>query len=76
MMYRDIHINILPDESELRIFIEELALMTPQEIADVVEQIVELLRTLPSKPLMQMSVHDPALLWSPWQASPHEDDDY
>lgn len=76
MTYRDIHINILPDESELRISIEQLALMTPQEIADVVQQIVALLRTLPSKPFMQMSVNDPALLFSPWQASPHEEDDY
>jgi hypothetical protein len=50
--------------------------MTPQEIADVVQQIVALLRTLPSKPFMQMSVNDPALLFSPWQANPHEEDDY
>jgi hypothetical protein len=76
MTYQDIRINILPDESELRISIEQLSLMTPQEIADVVEQIVELLRTLPSKPFVQMSVNDPALLFSPWEASPHKEDEY
>jgi hypothetical protein len=58
----EIRLNILREEDELHIFIEHLANMTPHEIADLVEEIAGILRTLPKKPLKHMSVDDPELM--------------
>jgi hypothetical protein len=58
----EIRINILRAESELHIFIEQLANMTPHEVAVLVEDIAGILRTLPGKPLWQMSTDDPELV--------------
>ncbi len=55
----EIRLNILREENELRIFIDHLANMTPHEIADLVEDIAGILRTLPQKPLKCMSAADP-----------------
>jgi hypothetical protein len=57
----EIRINILREESELHIFIDQLANMTPHEVAFIVEDIAGILRTLPSKPFWQMSTDDPEL---------------
>jgi len=58
----EIRINILREESELHIFIEQLNNMTPHEVADLVEDIAGILRTLPGKPFWQMSADDPELV--------------
>lgn len=58
----EIRLNILREESELHIFIEHLANMTPHEIADLVEDIAGILRTLPKKPLKHMSADDPEFM--------------
>ena len=55
----EIRLNILREENELHIFIDHLANMTPHEIADLVEDIAGILRTLPQKPLKNMSAADP-----------------
>ncbi|MGZ3616415.1 MAG: hypothetical protein ACXWPS_23895 [Ktedonobacteraceae bacterium] len=55
----EIRLNILREENELHIFIDHLANMTPHEIADLVEDIAGILRTLPQKPLKHMSAADP-----------------
>ena len=55
----EIRLNILREENELHIFIDHLANMTPHEIADLVEDIAGILRTLPQKPLKHMSAEDP-----------------
>jgi len=55
----EIRLNILREENELHIFINHLANMTPYEIADLVEHIAGILRTLPQKPLKHMSAEDP-----------------
>ena len=55
----EIRLNILREEDELHIFIEHLANMTPHEIADLLEDIAGILRTLPQKPLKHMSAADP-----------------
>lgn len=60
----EIRINILREKSELHIFIEQLASMTPHQAADLVEEIAGILRTLPNKPIWQISAHDPELLES------------
>ncbi len=57
----EIRLNILREESELHIFIEQLADMTPHEVAALVEDIAGLLRTLPGKPFWQMSADDAEL---------------
>ncbi|HEX3640738.1 MAG TPA: hypothetical protein VHV10_05560 [Ktedonobacteraceae bacterium] len=57
----EIRINILREKSELHIFIEQLAYMTPHEAADLVEEIAGILRTLPNKPIWQISADDPEL---------------
>jgi hypothetical protein len=58
----EIRLNILREESELHIFIEQLADMTPHQVAALVEDIAGILRTLPSKPFWQMSADDPELV--------------
>ena len=58
----EIRLNILREEDGLHIFIEHLANMTPHEIAELVEEIAGILRTLPKKPLKYMSVDDPELM--------------
>ncbi len=58
----EIRLNILREENELHIFIEHLVNMAPHEIAVLVEDIAGILRTLPKKPLWQMSVDDPELI--------------
>ena len=58
----EIRLNILPGKSELHIFIEQLADMTPYEVAALVEDIAEILRTLPNKPFSQLRTDDPELL--------------
>jgi len=71
----EIRLNILREESELHIFIEQLADMTPHEVAALVEDIAGLLRTLPGKPFWQMSADDaeleedntPSHYAGPWQ---------
>ena len=55
----EIRLNILREENELHIFIDHLASMTPHEVADLVEDIAGILRTLPQKPLKHMSAEDP-----------------
>ncbi len=55
----EIRLNILREESELHIFIEQLANMTPHEVAVLVEDIAGILRSLPQKPFWQMSPDDP-----------------
>jgi len=55
----EIRLNILREENELHIFIEHLANMSPHEIADLVEDIAGILRTLPQKPLEYMNAADP-----------------
>ncbi len=55
----EIRLNILREENELHIFIDHLASMTPHEVADLVENIAGILRTLPQKPLRHMSAEDP-----------------
>ena len=55
----EIRLNILREENELHIFIDHLANMTPHEIADLVEDIAGILRTLPQKPLECMNAADP-----------------
>ena len=55
----EIRLNILRKENELHIFIDQLANMTPREIADLVEDIAGILRTLPQKPLECMNAADP-----------------
>jgi len=58
----EIRLNILREENELHIFIVHLSNMTPHEIADLVEDIAGILRTLPKKPLKYMSANDPELM--------------
>ena len=58
----EIRLNILREENELHIFIDHLANMTPHEIAELVEDIAGILRTLPQKPLKYMSTDDPELM--------------
>jgi hypothetical protein len=55
----EIRLNILREENELHIFIDHLASMTPHEVADLVENIAGILRTLPQKPLEHMRAEDP-----------------
>jgi len=55
----EIRLNILREESELHIFIEQLAEMRPHEVADLLEDIAGILRTLPNKLFSQMSTYDP-----------------
>ena len=55
----EIRLNILREENELHIFIDHLASMTPHEVADLVENIAGILRTLPQKPLKHLSAEDP-----------------
>ena len=55
----EIRLDILREENELHIFIDHLASMTPHEVADLVEDIAGILRTLPQKPLKHMSAEDP-----------------
>ena len=59
MIDPEIRLNILREENELHIFINRLASMTPHEVADLVENIAGILRTLPQKPLRHMSAEDP-----------------
>ena len=58
----EIHLNILREENELPIFIDHLANMTSYEVANLVEDIAGIVRTLPKKPLKYMSVDDPELM--------------
>lgn len=58
----EIRFNILRDENEVHIFIDQLANLTPHEIADLVEDISGILRTLPDKPLKYISSDDPELM--------------
>ena len=46
----EIRINILREESELHIFIQQLADRTPYEVAALVEDFAGILRSLPKKP--------------------------
>jgi hypothetical protein len=57
----EIRINILREKNELHIFIQQLADMTPHHAAVLVEDIAEILRTLPNKPFWQISTDDPEL---------------
>ena len=58
----EIRINILPEKSELHFFIEQLADMTPDQVAVLVEHIAGILRTLPDKPFSQLRADDPELI--------------
>jgi hypothetical protein len=58
----EIRLNILREENEWHIFIDHLANMTPHEVANLVEDIAGIVRTLPQKPLKHMSVDDPELM--------------
>jgi len=66
----EICFNILRDENELHIFIDHLAHLTPNEVADLLEGISEILRTLPDKPLQYISAEDPEMKVD--ESSPHE----
>ena len=57
----EICFNILRDENELHIYIDHLAHLTPHEVADLLESVSGILRTLPDKPLKYISAADPEI---------------
>jgi len=57
----EICFNILRDENELHIYIDHLAHLTPNEVADLLEGISGILRTLPDKQLKYISAEDPEM---------------
>ncbi len=66
----EICFNILRDENELHIFIDHLADLTPHEVADLLEGISGIVRTLPDKPLKYIGADDPEMKRD--NAPPHD----